>query len=80
MPSELQVRVKALQEQLAAAIAEQELEAARVPGEEAERAEEAGRDTRSQDEEEEVAMRARGVQLEGSVEGAGERPAMDGAF
>jgi len=80
MSSELQVRVKALQEQLAAAIADQEVEATQVRGEEAARAEEAGRDTRSQDEEEEVAMRVRGVELKGSVEGAGGRPAMDGAF
>ena len=79
MSSVLQGRVKALQEQLAAAILEQESETARVRGEEATRAEEAGRGTSSQDEGEE-ALRARGADLAGSLEGGGGRPAMDGAF
>ena len=70
--------MKALQEQLAAAMAEQEVEAARVRGEEAARAEEAG--TLSSQDDEEVAMRAREAELAGSVEGGGGRPAMDGAF
>ena len=79
MSSELQGRVKALQEQLAAAILEQEVEAVRVRGEEATRAEEAGRGTSPQDEGEE-ALRARGADLAWSLEGEVERPAMDGAF
>ena len=70
MSSEVQARVKALQEQLAAAMAEQEEEAARVPGQ-------SGRGTSSQDEGGE-ALRARGADLAGSVEGGGGRPAMDG--
>ena len=71
--------MKSLQEQLAAAIADQEVEVARARGDEALRAEEAGRVTRSQDGEEE-AMRAREAELEGFLEGGGRRPAMDGAF
>ena len=79
MSSEVQGRVRSLQEQLAAAIAQQEVEAARVPGDEALRAEEAGRGTSSQDGEEE-ALLAREAALEGSSEGGGGRPAVDGAF
>jgi len=78
MSSEVQRRVDSLQEQLAAAIAEQEVEAARVRGDEALRAEEAGRGTSSQDGEEE-ALRAREADLEGWLEGGVRRPAMDGA-
>ena len=76
MSSELQGRSKALQELLAAAMAEQEVEATRVRGEEAARAEEAGRGTSSQEE----AMRAREAELKESAEGGGGRPAIDGAF
>ena len=79
MSSELQGRVKALQEQLAAAMAEQEVEASRVRGAEAARAEEAGRGPRSQDEGQ-VTMRARETELAKSLGGWGGRPAMNGAF
>ena len=79
MSSELQGRVDALQEQLAVAMAEQEVEAARVRGEEVTPAEEAGRGTSSQDEEPE-ALRARGAEMKGSLKVGGGRPAMDGAF
>ena len=79
MSSEVQGRVKALQEQLAAAMAEQEAEAARVRGEEATQADEAGRGTSSQDEGEKM-LRSRGAELTGTLEGVGGRPEMDGAF
>ena len=79
MSSEMQGRVKALQEQLAAAMAEQEMEAVQVRGEEAARAEEAGRGTSSQNEGQE-ALRARGAELKGSLKVGGGRPAMDGAI
>ena len=81
--SGLQGRVKALQEQLAAAMAEQEVGVSRVR---AASVEEAGRGTSlrrasiSQDGEEEEALRATEVELEGSLEGCGGRAAMDGAF
>jgi len=68
MSSEVQGRLKALQEHLAAVMAE-----------EAARAEEAGRGTHSQDERE-VAMRARETELTRSLGGGGGRPTMDGAF
>jgi len=79
MSSEMQGRVESLQEQLAAAIAEQEVEAARVQGDEALRAEEAGRGTSSQNGEEET-LQAREAELEGLLEGGGMRPGMDGVF
>jgi len=79
MSSELQGRVKALHVQLAAAMAEQEVEAARVRGEEAAHAEEAGRGTSSQ-KEGEVATRERETELVRSLGVGGGRPAMDGAF
>ena len=79
MSSELQGRVDALQEQLAVAMAEQEVEASRVRGEEVTPAEEAGRGKSSQDEEPE-ALRARGAEMKGSLKVGGGRPAMDGAF
>ena len=60
-------------------MAEQEVEAARFRGEEAARAEEAGRAKISQNEEEE-ALRAMEAELKGSVVGGVGRPAMDGAF
>jgi hypothetical protein len=75
----MQGRVKSLQAQLAAAIAEQEVEAARVQGDEALRAEEAGRGTSFQDGEEE-ASRAKEAELEGLLERGGRRPGMDGVF
>ena len=74
MSSELQGRVAALQEQLAAAMADQEVEAARVRG-----GGEAGRGTSSQDEGGE-ALRARGAALKGSLKLGGGWPAMDGVF
>ena len=79
MSSEVQGRVQALQEQLAVAMAEQEVEASLIRVEEATRAEEARRGTSSQDEGEQ-ALRARGAELAGSLEGEGRRPDMDGAF
>ena len=79
MSSELRGKMKAFDDPLAAAMAEQEVEASRVREEEAARAEEAGRGTRSQDEGEE-ALRARGAELTGSVEGGGGQPAMNGVF
>ena len=74
----MQGRVQSLQEQLAAAIAEQEVEAARDRGDEALRAEEAGRGKGSQDGEE-GALRAREADLDGLAEGGVRQPAMDGA-
>ena len=79
MSSEQQGRVKALQEQLGAEMAEQEVEAERFRGEEAAHAEEAGRGKISQGEEEE-ALRAMEAELKGSVGWGVGRPAMDGAF
>ena len=78
MSSEVQARVEALQDQLAAAMAEQEVEDARVPGEQATRAGESGRGTSSQDEGQE-ALRARGADLVESLEKGGGRPAIGGA-
>ena len=75
----MQGRVESLQEQLAAAIAEQVVEAARVQGDEALRAEEAGRGTSSQNGEEET-LQAREAELEGLLEGGGMQPGMDGVF
>ena len=76
MSLEVQGRVKSLQEQLAVAIAEQEVEAARFRGDEALLAEEAGRGTRTQDE----ALRAKEAELKGLFGGEGRRHASDGTF
>jgi hypothetical protein len=78
MSAELQARLKALQEHMAAAMAEQEVKAARIRGEEVARAEEPGGGTRAH--EGEQALLARGAELKGSMKGGAGRPAMDGAF